>query len=444
MSKSLFALGAVAILAGCGDPQVILKGERLPVRAPLAAETTDTDALPTNAPEEAPISTVFEAPSMAANTEWTHVAGSPTHLSGHPSLSGAPELIWTAGIGTGNSRKHRITADPVIADGRVFTLDSRSKVMAISTAGETLWSRDLTPLGERNDDASGGGVAVADGKVFATTGFGEVIAMDPATGAEVWRQALDAPASSAPTVVDGLVYVVSRDNRAWAINATDGRVKWQIPGTPSISGVVGGSSPAVTDRVAIFPFASGELVATLRQGGVRLWGSQVSGKRRGAAYANITDITADPVVAGNVIYTGNQSGRAVALSLNSGERLWTAREGAVGPVTVAGNSVFLVSDQSKLIRLDAETGETVWTTEMPYFKRERARRSKAIYAHYGPVLAGGNLWVASDDGTLKSYDPETGAARATLDIPGGAASSLSVAGSTMYVLSGRGQLHAYR
>jgi len=444
MSRSLFAFGAIAVLAGCADPQVILKGERLPVRAPISSEASDPNALSAGGSESAPVNTAFEAPSMAANTEWTHVAGSPTHLGGHPNLSAAPQLVWTAGIGTGNSRKHRITADPVIAGGRVFTLDSRSKVVAVSTAGETLWSRDLTPLGERNDDASGGGVAVAGGKVFATTGFGEVIAMDPATGAEAWRQALDAPASSAPTVVDGMVYVVSRDNRAWAIDANDGRVKWQLPGTPSISGVVGGSSPAVTDRVAIFPFASGELVATLRQGGVRLWGSQVSGKRRGAAYANITDITADPVVSGDVIYTGNQSGRAVALSLNSGERLWTAREGAVGPVTVAGNSVFLVSDQSELIRLDAATGEKVWGTQMPYFKRERAKRSKAIYAHYGPVLAGGNLWIASDDGTLKSYDPETGTARATLDLPGGAASSLSVAGGTMYVLSGRGQLHAYR
>lgn len=446
-TKRLFALGTlgtVAVLAGCGNQEEILEGERLAVRAPLITEATDPNTQPASAPDPTSVVTAFEAPPITANADWTHVAATPAHLAGNPQLSDTPQLVWTTGIGAGNGRKHRITADPVIADGRVFALDSRSKLTAVSTAGATLWSRDLTPAGERNDDASGGGVALGSGKVFATTGFGEVIAMDPATGAEAWRQSLDAPASSAPTIVDGLVYVISRDNRAWAIDAGNGRVKWQLPGTPSVSGIVGGSSPAVTERVAIFPFASGELVAALRQGGVRLWGSQVAGKRRGPAYANVTDITADPVVAGDVIYTGNQSGRAVALSLNSGERLWTAREGANGPVAVAGNSVFLVSDQSELIRLDAATGERIWGVELPYFKRERARRSKAIFAHFGPVLAGGNLWVASDDGTLKSYDPETGDARATISIPGGAASSISVAGGTLYVLSGRGQLHAYR
>jgi outer membrane protein assembly factor BamB len=134
----------------------------------------------------------------------------------------------------------------------------------------------------------------------------------------------------------------------------------------------------------------------------------------------------------------------VALALNSGERLWTSREGASGPVTVADNSVFMISDQAELIRLDAATGERVWGKELSYFKRPRAKRSKAIFAHFGPVLAGGNLWVASDDGTLMSYDPATGNERQTIDLPGGAASSMAVAGNTMYVVSARGQLHAFR
>ena len=437
--KSLSLLAVAALIAGCSDEEVILEGERLAVRAPLYPEAVET------APEDLPqIDMAFEVAAPVANTAWTHTSGSPVHRIDHPAFTRQPSLIWTAGIGQGNTRRHRISADPVVADGKVYTLDSRSRVSAVSLAGEPMWSRDLTPASERSDDASGGGLAFADGRVFATTGFGEVIALDSASGGEIWRQNLDAPATSSPTVVDGLVYAVSRDNRAWAIDAQNGRVKWQLPGTPDVSGFVGGAAPAVTDRVAIFPFGSGELVAALRQGGVRIWGSSVSGKRRGAAYANITDITADPVIVGDVIYTGNQSGRAVAMSLNSGNRIWTARHGAYGPVTVAGNSVFMISDQAELIRLDAATGEEVWTKELPYFRREKARRSRDIFAHYGPVLAGGNLWVASDDGTLKSCDPTDGSALGSIDIPGGAASSMAVAGGTMYVIGGRGQLHAFR
>jgi outer membrane protein assembly factor BamB len=221
-------------------------------------------------------------------------------------------------------------------------------------------------------------------------------------------------------------------------------VRWQLPGTPSVSGLVGGAGPAITDRVAVFPFASGEMVAALRQGGVRIWGATLSGERRGKVYANISDIIADPVIVDDVIYSGNQSGRAVALSLSSGARIWTAEHGAYGPVQVAGGSVFLVSDQAELVRLDAATGQQIWAKDLPYFRRDRGKRRKAIFAHFGPVLAGGKLWLASDDGTLTAYDPATGAQGITVDLPGGAASGMSFAGGTMYVMSGNGQLHAFR
>jgi len=443
-SKGLCVLSGLAALAGCADKEVILEGERFAVRAPLYADAVDPAADLAPDPDAPVIDTTFAAPPVTSNADWTHSASGPTHNAGNPAFTSAPELAWSANIGSGNSRKHRITSDPVIANGRIFTLDSQSRVSATSLAGGSLWSRDLTPASERSSDASGGGVAIEDNRVFATTGFGQVIALDATSGAEIWRQSLDAPATSSPTVYDGLVYVVSRNNVAWAIDAKNGRVKWELPGTPGQTGIVGGAGPAVTDRVAIFPFGSGELVAALRQGGVRLWGSAISGKRQGAAYANISDIASDPVVVGDVIYTANSSGRVVAISVNSGNRIWTAREGAYGPVSVADNSVFLLSDQSELIRLDATTGERIWGRELPYFKREKAKRSRDIYAHYGPVLAGNTLWVASDDGTLKSFDPETGTPRSSVSIPGGAASSMSIAGGTMYVISERGQLHAFR
>ncbi len=443
ISRILLGLGAAGFISACADPEVILRGERLGLRAPVVLD--GDEVVPVSAAEPiAPPDTAFEMPPRVNVTEWTHEAGNAQHRMQHAAFSSAPTLIWSVGIGQGNSRKHRITSDPVVAGGRIFTMDSQSRVSAVSTGGAQIWNRNLTPPEEREQDASGGGVAVSGNTVFATTGFGELIALDAATGGEKWRQRLDAPATSAPTVVDNLVYVVSRDNVAWAIETGNGRIKWQLPGTPDVSGVVGGAGPAVNDRVAIFPFGSGELVAALRQGGVRLWGSAVSGKRKGVAYANITDITADPVIVDDVIYTGSQSGRAVALSLNSGERIWTARDGAYGPVTVAGGSVFMISDQNDLIRIDAATGEKIWGEELPLFKRETSRRARDIFAHFGPVLAGGQLWVASDNGRLSSYDPETGAARSSIDIPGGAATSMSIVGGTMYLINGRGQLLAFR
>ncbi|TCO70955.1 PQQ-like beta-propeller repeat protein [Rhodovulum euryhalinum] len=435
--SAIGTLATLALLAGCSEKELILPGERLGVREALGLEDPQAEA-------GEQVSTALALPPAVARADHPQPGGSATHLTEHAALAAVPARVWSADIGQGNTRRHRITASPVVAGGKVFAMDSQSRVTAVTTGGGVLWSADLTPPSERKADASGGGLAYGDGRLFATTGFGALVALDPATGAELWTQRTDAPVTGAPAYRDGLVYVVSRDARAWAVRAEDGRVQWQLPGTPAPSGMVGGAAPAVSDRLAVFPIGSAELVATLRQSGVRVWQASVAGQRRGFVYATVTDIMADPVISGNVLYTGNQSGRAVALEANSGERLWTAEEGAYGAVVPVGGSVFMVSDQAQLVRLDADTGQTIWAVDMPYFTKEKLKRRKAIHAHFGPVLAGGRLWVASDDGLMRAFSPESGALVTTVEVPGGAASRPVVAGGTLYVVSDRGQLHAFR
>lgn len=447
MKLSHFITGAavLGLLVGCGKKELILTGERLDLRTPLVDVADDAVAKPADATD----ATVNRAlpialPAMVNHSQWTHRNGSAEHQISHPSLAKTLTPLWSASIGAGESRKLRITADPVISAGRIFTLDAGARVMAHSTSGAAIWSQDLTPATDRSGEASGGGLAVDGNTVYATTGYGALVALDVTTGNRRWLQKLDSAATGAPTVKGGIVYVTSRDSRAWAINASDGRIKWQLPGSPTPSVMVGGTAPAVTDKFAVFPFGSGELIAAFRQGGVRTWASSVSGKRRGRAYAGITDITADPVIVGNVVYTGSQSGRVVALDLGSGERIWTAKEGAYSPVWPVGNSVFLISDEAQLVRLDAATGERVWGVELPYYTKEKTRRRKAVFAHYGPVLAGGRLVVAGSDGMIRSFSPVDGALLSAVEIPGGATTNPVIVGGVLYVVSTKGKLHAFR
>lgn len=462
LARSLALLGLVSVVIGCSPRERILPGERLDLRAletrasgdPLDASGVPEAAVDPNAvapplglrvaSASANRAEPISLGSTQSNATWTHRNGSPEHRTRHPALGPQPQRIWSASIGAGNSRRGRITGDPIVADGRVFTLDANANVAATGTNGATLWRTDLTPASDRGSDASGGGLAYADGRVFVTSGYGNLTALDAASGAVVWTQRLDAAATGAPTVVGGVVYLTARDSRAWAIRADNGRVEWEQPATPSPSAMAGGAGPAVTSNLAVFPFASGELVALERATGTRVWATAVAGNRRGRAYATITDITGDPVVDGGRVYVGNQSGKAAAFDLASGQRVWTAAEGAYSPVWPEGNSIFLVSDQAELVRLDAATGERIWGVELPYFQTERERRRKGVFAHYGPVVAGGRVWVPSSDGVLRGFDPVDGRLVHQADIPGGAASNPAVAGGTLYVKGGNGQLHAFR
>lgn len=431
------ALSGVLLLSACADrEQVILPGVREDPRAVLS------EADPVSAVEN--VSAPISLGPAQANPSWTQFFGSPGQRPEHPALSAAPALIWKADIGTGNGRKQRITADPVVAEGRIFTLDAGATVTATSTSGARLWSRDLTPPNDGSEDATGGGIAYADGRLYVTSGFGLLTALDANDGSTLWSQDLEATGSGAPSVRGDLVYLTSGDDTGWAIETGSGRIRWQLDAVTSVSNILGAPPPVLTDDFAIFAFGAGDVQAVFRQGGLRRWDASVVGERRGYASAQIGDITAPPVVDGARIYVGNQSGRTVALALGSGSRIWTVAEGAAGPIWPAGDSVFFVSDQSELLRLSAADGARIWGTDLPRFQNDRPRRRASVFAHYGPIVAGGRVVLASSDGVLRSFDPTNGALAHSADIPGGAATNPVIAGGVLYVINGQGELLAYR
>jgi outer membrane protein assembly factor BamB len=128
----------------------------------------------------------------------------------------------------------------------------------------------------------------------------------------------------------------------------------------------------------------------------------------------------------------------------SGERLWTATEGSYSPVLVAGDSLFFVSDRNELIRIDASNGQRIWGTELPLYVRDRERRRRAVFTHYGPILAG---W-APCRGLGRPADPHVRPgerrAGAIRGLRGGAASHPIVVNNTLMVVTGDGRLVAYR
>jgi outer membrane protein assembly factor BamB len=104
----------------------------------------------------------------------------------------------------------------------------------------------------------------------------------------------------------------------------------------------------------------------------------------------------------------------------------------------------VISDLNEVLRLDASDGTRIWGVPLPNFVKDKPRRQSEVYTHHGPVVAGGRVWVASGDGVLRSFDPTDGTLAGVVEIPGGATTAPVVAGSTLYVVSRKGQLLAFR
>lgn len=432
------ALVGLMALTACADKEEVLEGERLDLRPDLtAATTTDEQAI------AASQIAAFSVPAQQVNADWTHKNGTAAHRITHPALSSAPTLRWSRDIGSGNRGRLRLSSDPIIAGGVIYVMDSSGLVSAFAQqSGSPLWTRSLKPLRDARDAAPGGGLAFGSDTLVATTGFGEVITLDPATGNIRWRHRMPAAVVAAPVISGDVIVALARNNLAAGLTLDHGRIKWEIQGVDADAGVLGTGAPAIAGRLAILPFTSGQVVAVVPRNGLTAWNQKVSGKRLGVARGFVSAISSDPVANGNSVYLGTQAGRLARIDRRSGERDWTSKEGALGPVWPADNSLFIVSDQGKLKRLDAATGDPIWSADLPVFKN--TKKLKGAYAHFGPILAGGVLWVAGSDGALRKFNPANGQPLGAINIPGGAAASPAVAGGVMYILSQNGQLHAFQ
>lgn len=437
-------------VAGC-EREVIFEGLREDLRSP-GFDTTDPDAMAAATARAAADAAGFENLSRPASlggqvqvASWTHRAANPAHDLPHATLAAAPAVVWTARAGAGNDGEHRVTAEPVFDGARVFTMDAGVTVSAHGLGGDTAWSSDLTPPGERAGEGSGGGLALAGGTLYATTTYGELVALDAATGALKWRQKFDAPVHGAPTVSAGKVFVSTAASVAYAVTADNGRIAWRRAGVPSARGMSGTAAPAVSGNLVIYPLANRSMVAMdIGSGDVR-WVARVAGGRPGTARSAIRAVTGEPVIDGGLVFAANASGRAVAVGINDGKTRWSADEGAQGTMAVAGGSVYFVTDQAKLVRLSAGNGTKVWEVELPrYVKSDKPRRLKEIYPAYGPVLAGGKLWVASGDGYVRSFNPTDGAALGAVALPAGAASRPITVAGMMLLIDTKGELVALR
>ncbi len=438
--RNLVLVSSLGLFAtGCATPEVIFEGLREDPRS-AGYDLTDPNAVASAAAQAAEDAAGFENLARPANigapqqvASWTHRGGNAAHDLPHGTLSGAPALVWSTKAGAGNDRKFRITAEPVSDGALVFTMDSRAVVTAHGLGGAAVWSAELTPPGESAGSGSGGGLALSGSTVYATTTFGELVALDAANGAVKWRQKFEAAVHGAPTVAGGKVYVSSANSVAYAVATDTGRIAWRRAGVPTQHGSSGVAAPAVSGNVVVYPLANRSMLGIDTGSGDIRWVARVAGGRDGAAHSVMRAFTGEPVVKDGLVYAATSSGRAVAVGLQDGAIRWSADEGAQGTMVVAGGSVYFVSDQAKLVRLSAQDGDKIWEVDLPrYEKADKPRKLKSIFPAYGPILAGGRLWVASGDGVLRSFNPADGAQLGAVALPAGAASRpISVAGMMM-------------
>jgi len=381
-------------------------------------------------------------PQAVVNSDWTQSGGNPTKSMGQPALGNAAEA-FVVQAGRGSSLTARLAAAPIVANGRVYTIDTLGTVRAFDAkTGAAVWASQ-TPT-EKGGEKSlyGGGIAYDQGRIYATNGIGYVAALDERNGGIVWKVRPAGPLRGSPTVANGSVYVMSQDNQIFSLKENDGSTNWSQAATLEIAGVFGSASPAVGQGTVVAGFSSGELNAYRYENGRMVWQDALQRTSIRTSVSSLSDIDADPVIdSGQVIAVG-QGGRMVALDILTGQRQWELNLAGIDTPWVAGDWIFVVTDQAKVICVNRQNGHIRWITQLPQFLKAKSKKGEIDYS--GPVLAGGRLIVTGTNGAIVFVDPTTGAVQGQTSVRVGISLPPVVANSTMYILDDNGRLHAFR
>jgi outer membrane protein assembly factor BamB len=433
MLAAAFGASGCSIFKKSHKPLTPVLGQRIPVL------TSETDVAVDPATQALP----FSLPPATENSSWTESGGNSSNAMGHLTIANAVQPAFTVQAGRGSSLTARLAAPPIVANGRVYTIDVLGDVRAFDArTGSAIWSSQ-TPDVKGNEAALyGGGIAYDNGRIYATNGLGFVSALSDQNGGIVWQVRPGGPLRGAPTVANGAVYVISQDNQIYSLKEADGTTNWSEAASLEIAGIFGAASPAVGQGTVVAGFSSGELNAYRYENGRQVWQDTLERTSIRTSVSSLTDIDADPVIDNGQVFAIGAGGRMVALDIVSGQRLWELNIAGISTPWVAGDWVFVVTSEDKLLCIYRQNGHIRWINQLPKFQKPKSKKGDIDYS--GPVLAGDHLILTASNGQVIEVDPATGNYQTQFALGAPASLPPVVANSTLYVLDDNAKLHAYR
>ncbi len=424
---------SLGLLASCATPKVKIPGHMIPVMPDVSGLETAVDAPDVTVPQAVPLDS------------WPQPLANPAHAPGNVAGPVHYAQRWTAGIGMAGGYRQPLQASPIIAGNMVFAMDANAEIVAVSaTDGSRVWHRTTRPK-HHTEQNIGGGIAFDQGKIYASTGFGELLALDAGSGKILWRQTMDMPTRTAPIIAGGLVAVIIQNDILLTFDANTGAPGWRFTGSLAAGGsntafaVTG--APAYAQGIVVAGFASGTLAALDANSGTPIWEQSFAASLGGGSSLDFNDIVAAPVIANGVVYAIGLGNTVMAVDLHSGAKVWVHAASGTEAFCMVGGFAYLLDKNQKLFAIHADDGLVSWSLDMPAFHNMKTKKG-AIYWS-GPVMIDGALVLTSSEGALALVDPVEGKLKGTKKLGAPADMTPIAAGGIMVQLTRDAKLIAY-
>jgi outer membrane protein assembly factor BamB len=422
----------LAFLTACAAKKTPIIGTQIPV----VSMDTGMDVAP-----DAPAVTL---PPAAPLADWPQSLANTAHAPGNIAAPLNFKPLWNANAGAPGGYRTMLRASPLIANGQAFAMDSDAAVRAYAlNDGHELWHTGTKPK-HTSIYNMGGGIAYDSGTIYASTGYGEVLALDANSGKILWRQPLLLPARSAPMVAGALVAVIIYNDVLMTFDAATGTPGWRFSGNagqPSSAAVGVTGAPAYSDGIIVAGFSTGMLAGIDAKSGTPLWEQSLAAGYGQASALDFSDIVAPPVIANGVVYAVNLGDTFMAVDLHSGVKVWTHSASGINAPAAAGGFLFLLDGQQMLYAVHADDGLVSWSLQMPAFKKPKNKGGPILWS--GPVLLDGQLVLTNDQGHVALVDAVAGKIVQTAKLGGPADMPPIAAAGTLLQLTRNAKLTAY-
>lgn len=335
--------------------------------------------------------------------------------------------VWSTSVGDGTGKKG-VGILPVYVSGMLYTADHKGRVSAVSAdSGNKIWE-NKTDL----PFSSGPGI---DGPLLVLgTIDGQVQAFNSETGSELWQTRVSSEVLAAPAIADGIVVVRCIDGRVFGLDANNGNRLWIHDRSVPLLTLRGNSALLARAGTVFIGYDDGTVVALSLEDGAVIWEQTFVNPEGRTELDRLADVGDQMVMVASDLIVSSYKNRVTALAANSGRLLWFKDIASATGVQVERVNLAMSDRSGEVWLLDRRNGSTMWKQDQ---LRNRGLTRPAFY--------GGNLVVGDFEGYLHWIDIESGrfVARVREGKDGFAGAPISV-GTTLYVLTRKGTLAAYR
>jgi outer membrane protein assembly factor BamB len=339
----------------------------------------------------------------------------------------AVEKVWSTSVGDGMG-KQGLSMAPVYSSGRLYTADYEGRLVVVdANDGKKIWE-------QKTKQAFSGGPGLDDRHIYMGTIDGRVIAYDRESGVELWNAQVSSEVLAPPASADGIVVVRCIDGRVFGLDDVSGRRTWIYDHSVPLLTLRGNANLLVRAGIAFVGYDDGSVVSLRVDDGTVVWDQTVISPEGRTELDRLSDIGTQMVIVASDLIVSSYKNRLVSLAADSGRLLWFKDISSAGGVVVDRTRLAVSDKEDNLWMLDRRNGSTTWKVD------RMSNRGLTRPAFYGNYVVVGDM-----EGYLHWLDSDIGAfvARVRAGKKGFAAAPLTV-GTTLYVLTMKGDLVAYR